>query len=86
MQYYIEMLDWTAKSFKHARYILDLERQEVLDMLRGPYDMDDLIDSEYVDVWIPIKDELAYIYNELLIAGRRNCRLHQSYVNYAKLI
>ena len=85
MQYYIEMLDWTAKSFKHARYILDLERHEVLDMLWGPYHMDDLIDSEYVDVWIPIKDKLAYIYNELLIAERRNCRLHSSYVNYAKL-
>ena len=85
MRYYIEMLDWTADSFKHARYILDLERHEVLDMLRGPYDLHDLLDSESVNAHIPIKDELAYIYNELLIAGKRNCRLHSSYVNYAKL-
>ena len=85
MQYYIEMLDWSGNSFQHARYILDLDRSEVLDLMSGPFDMDDLIDSELIDADLPVKVELAYIYNELLIAGRRNCRLHSNYVNYAKL-
>ena len=93
MKYYIEILDWRATSFKHVRNILDISRGEALEMIDGPYTIDDLIDSEYVDSNLPVKKPLANLYNELLIGdwnnrhnSQANCRLHSEYVNYKQLI
>lgn len=85
MKYHIDLLDWRGYSFKFVRQGLQLSASDVLDYMRGPYEIEDIYESESVDAYLPVKDELVHIYNELLIAEGLDYRLHSSYVNYAKL-
>lgn len=82
---HVKILDWRADNFKLARDELGLSLSEVLDYIRGPYELEDIQDSEFMDAYMSVKDELAHIYNELFIAEDLGYRFQSTYVLYDKL-
>ena len=82
---HIHILDWRGDNFKLARELLKMSVSDVLEYIRGPYGFEDIQECEFVDAYVPAKDELAHIYNELLIAEGLEYRFQSAYVLYGKI-